>query len=657
MSERRNDHLESGPLLVRGRACRASWIAGAVFLLACLASTDAWAQEWHELYADGQRALRDGQAQRAVDILQRAIRKRPTPGVSVPTYGTNFEPRYFPYLRLAEAYILLDDYEAARKALETSSRFGVEPAAERATLEARVHAEIDARGKKSPPAEAAHQSEHSSDRSRDAATSPGSSEISHLASHQPAQSPPVPTADGESAGLPSAIAPTVDAVASSPQLRVEADARSRDEPRKETPALEIVSQPPGAQVFIDDELVGRTDPETGRLRLTSLRTGQHRVRLSAEGFDDAVQEIDVAGKTRELRRTLTPLRRSASEAAFDSARGPALSLEDAAPSSSAPRWPIVAIVVVGAGLALSLWVRSFSRSASDPERGGTPTSMPATQDPGTDEGLPCAFGDYRLVRRLGKGGMASVYEAERRDERFALKRPIAGLLDDPMFLERFLREAELGRALHHPNIVRIFDRGQVGATPYFAMELIDGETLRARLDRDGRVAPVAAARIVAQVAEALDYAHHKGVIHRDLKPSNIMLERSGGVKVMDYGIARAQHLEGVTTTGSFLGTPHYVAPETVEAATEPRSDIYSLGVVFFEMLTGSLPFRGENAFAVLRSHCVTPPPSPSSLNRALSEELDRIVLRLLSKEPSKRPNAEELLNALSDYLRRANEAV
>ena len=136
-----------------------------------------------------------------------------------------------------------------------------------------------------------------------------------------------------------------------------------------------------------------------------------------------------------------------------------------------------------------------------------------------------------------------------------------------------------------------------------------------------------------------------------------MFERSGSVKVMDYGIARSQRLEAVTTAGSFLGTPHYAAPETVEAQTEPRSDIYSLGVVFFEMLTGSQPFRGNSAFEVLHNHCVTPPPTPSSLNYALSKELDRIVLRLLSKQPSDRPTAEELLNELADYLKRTDEAV
>ncbi len=129
-----------------------------------------------------------------------------------------------------------------------------------------------------------------------------------------------------------------------------------------------------------------------------------------------------------------------------------------------------------------------------------------------------------------------------------------------------------------------------------------------------------------------------------------MIERSGAVKVMDYGIARAQHMEGLTTTGAFLGTPSYVAPETVEAASQPSSDVYSLGVVFFEMVTGSLPFQGDTAFAVLRKHCNTPPPAPSSLNYALPVEFDRLVLRLLSKAPSDRPTAEELLNELSDYL-------
>jgi serine/threonine-protein kinase len=184
---------------------------------------------------------------------------------------------------------------------------------------------------------------------------------------------------------------------------------------------------------------------------------------------------------------------------------------------------------------------------------------------------------------------------------------------------------------------------------HFAMELVDGRRWD-RLEREGPLDVRASARVTRQVAEALDYAHNKGVVHRDLKPSNIMFDGSGAVKVMDYGIARALSLEGLTTTGFFLGTPEYAAPEAVEGTVQPRSDLYSLGVVFFEMLTGSLPFRGDTAFALLRSHCTSPPPAPSSLRYALPAAIDRIVLRLLGKEPSGRPSAEELINELSDYL-------
>ena len=321
---------------------------------------------------------------------------------------------------------------------------------------------------------------------------------------------------------------------------------------------------------------------------------------------------------------------------------------DALPTPRVASGPIVGIVV-GLILVIGLLIWGMVRHPAKAALSEQPPSL--VRDPGTDEVFPVAFGDYSLVRRLGKGGMAAVYEAVRHGEALALKRPLAGFLDDDRSRERFLREAELGRTLHHPNIIRIFDRGQVGETPYFTMELVRGETLAARLDRDGRLDLAQAAGLTAQVAEALDYAHSKGVVHRDLKPSNIMIEPSGTVKVMDYGIARAQHMQELTTTRAFLGTPSYGAPETVQAASQPASDVYSLGVIFFEMLTGNLPFTGDTAFEVVRHHHSTPPPTPSSLNHALSAELDRLVLHLLSKEPADRQTAEELRNELSDYLR------
>jgi hypothetical protein len=599
---------------------RGSWLVAGLLAIGCLAPRTVAAQEWHELYAGGVAALRNGQPGKAADLLRRAIQKRPQAGRDVPTYGTNFEPRYFPYLRLAEACLLLGAHEEARKALETSAHQGVEPADERAALVARVSAAIEA---KRPPPEPTP------------APVPASAPGHALVPPTPTPGIPAPPPEAIIPPLPTPpifpmTAPTaVAALKSAP-----APAKSpRETPleREGRPTLDITSDPPGAQVFLDDEPVGRTDPETGRLRLTAVDAGRHRVRLSAEGRDDLIRELDLAGESLAFEGVL-PHRQASS------------------PPAPLPLAPILGLVVVLA-LLLGLWLRSVARQPKGPvERVPTPSFPGQRSDPGTDESFPMPFGEYSLIRRIGKGGMAVVYEAERRGERLALKRPLTGFLDDTQFRERFLREAELGRTLHHPNIIRIFDRGQVGPTPYFAMELIQGETLRACLDREGRLDPVMAARVTGQVAEALDYAHNKGVIHRDLKPSNIMLDRSGSVKVMDYGIARAQRLEGLTATGAFLGTPSYAAPETVESASQPPSDIYSLGVVFFEMLTGSLPFRGDSAFAVLRSHCITPPPVPSSLNYALPEALDKIVLRLLSKEPSARPTAEGLLNELSDFV-------
>jgi serine/threonine-protein kinase len=187
------------------------------------------------------------------------------------------------------------------------------------------------------------------------------------------------------------------------------------------------------------------------------------------------------------------------------------------------------------------------------------------------------------------------------------------------------------------------------------MELLAGESLQAFIRQRGAAEPRAAAAIVAQVAEALDFAHSKGVVHRDLKPSNIMLLPDGTAKVMDFGIARARRFEGLTLTGAFLGTPDYVAPETIEGrGAGPSSDLYSLGVVFYELLVGKALFRGETPFAVLRKHSGEEPPAPSSIEKAIPAELDAIVLRLLRKSPDERPaSAEELVVSLREWLNRA----
>ena len=545
--------IKRNSMILSGRIHRA-WIVALFLAFEGLLPSMTAAQEWHELYSDGVAALRNGQAQEAVGLLARAVEERPEPGVLVTTYGTNFVPQYFPYLRLAEAYLLLDAVEDAAETLLDSARHSIEPADERQALEARVSAAIAAR---QPAPEA--------DPEPGPAEEPTPSPTRPLAP-EPAVGPAAPEPDRAPPPSTEIAPPAADAPASpvatpavepvQPSITTPDPALAEPQPREPAPVVDIVSDPPGSRVFLDDEPVGRTDPETGRLRLTTLTVGRHRVRLSFEGHEDVIREIEIADESVTV-EVFLPGRQ-------------AVPLPRVPPQTSQPSGPIVRVVpitglAVGLTFVIGLLIWGLTRR---PAKSAVSGRQPSTvSDPGTDEVFPASFGDYSLLRRIGKGGMAAVYEATRNGETLALKRPLPGFLDDVRSRQRFLREAELGRTLHRPNIIRIFDHGQVGNTPYFTMELVRGETLAARLDCDGRLDLSEAARLTAQVAEALDYAHSKGVIHRDLKPSNIMIEPSGGVKVLDYGVARAQHLEELTTTRAFLGTPSYGAPETVQASS------------------------------------------------------------------------------------------
>jgi hypothetical protein len=606
--------------------------AGRWLLPLALAAGTAHAQEWHESYRAGVKALADGQAARAVSLLEHAVSLRAQPGRNVITYGTNVEPRYYPYLQLAEAYLRLKDAAGLRSALQRSERWAVEPAAERA----RLRGELEALAPRAAPTPA---------------TTPTAPPVTAPAAPDPPPPAPSPT--------PLAVAP---AVATPVPLAVPTASPGRGQPppaprpratawlpaetegptTRATATLDVVSHPPGAAVYLDDELLGTTDAEWGRLVRSGLVPGPHRIRISLAGHAELAEEILLRAEApTEFRRRLVAAR-------------PSLDLR-----------VVLATAIVVALLGATAWAlrrpsptpapedpadSSRFSSVLTPVRPAEPDSPGIIRDPDGVE----RFGEYRLLERLGRGGMASVYKAERRGEICALKRPLRALLEEPQFLERFVREAEIGRTLHHPNIVRILERGEVAGVPYFTMELVEGETLQARLKRAGPLEPRGAAGLIAQVAEALDYAHLKGVVHRDLKPSNIMVESDGTARVMDYGIARARRFDGLTVTGAFLGTPEYVAPEAIEGqGTDARSDLYSLGVVFYETLTGARPFAADTPFAVLRRHLTEPPAPPTSLRPGVPAELERIVLRLLKKLPEERyAGAEELVGELRDFLNR-----
>ena len=266
-------------------------------------------------------------------------------------------------------------------------------------------------------------------------------------------------------------------------------------------------------------------------------------------------------------------------------------------------------------------------------------------------------GRYRVDARVARGGMATVYTGfdTRLDRIVAIKVMHQSLAEDDAFVARFHREAKAAARLSHPNVVAIFDQGSDAGRVFLVMEHVDGGTLRERLRREGRLSPAAALAVMEPVLQALAAAHDAGLVHRDVKPENILISSDGRVKVADFGLARAIETTGMTTTGLLIGTVSYLAPEQVSTGrADPRSDVYSAGIVLFELLTGAPPYDGDTPLSVAYRHVNDTVPAPSSLLVGVPREVDEVVLRATRVDPAARPaTARELLVGL----RRAQQAV
>lgn len=263
---------------------------------------------------------------------------------------------------------------------------------------------------------------------------------------------------------------------------------------------------------------------------------------------------------------------------------------------------------------------------------------------------------YEILEKVGAGGMATVYKAkEKKTGRIvALKVPQERFAGDPRFVRRFHREAEVLARMDHPNIVKVYDHGQLDGTHYIAMEFLEGVGLD-RLIEERKLSLRQAVAILARVADALRHIHAQGIVHRDIKPGNILVLKGAlqldgvearGVRLMDFGIAAGKVLTRLTITGARIGTPVYMSPEQAKGQRlDHRSDLYSLGVVLYEALTGQLPFSGSYE-AVIHQQIFQIPTPPKQLNPEIPEALSNLTLRMLEKDPAKRPSLEEIIRGL-----------
>ena len=248
-------------------------------------------------------------------------------------------------------------------------------------------------------------------------------------------------------------------------------------------------------------------------------------------------------------------------------------------------------------------------------------------------------GRYEIIEELGRGGMGKVYRVEdtKLQQEVALKLIKPEIASDKKTIERFRNELKTARMIAHKNVCRMFDMGESKDSHFITMEYIRGEDLKSLIQKMGLLSAGQAISIAKHVCDGLIEAHKLGVVHRDLKPQNIMIDKQGDARIMDFGIARSLEGRGITGAGIMIGTPDYMSPEQVEGKeTDQRSDIYSMGVILYEMVTGRVPFEGDTALSIAVKHKTETPKAPIELNPQIPDGLNSVILRCLEKDKQNR---------------------
>jgi serine/threonine-protein kinase len=284
-----------------------------------------------------------------------------------------------------------------------------------------------------------------------------------------------------------------------------------------------------------------------------------------------------------------------------------------------------------------------------------PDSAGNSQMPTTFMNIATALeGRYQILKELGRGGMGIVFQAHDKQlrEQVAIKILSPLLSNDEQALERLKREVSAARRITHPNVIRIHDISELGGLHYVSMEYFPGTSLKEYVKSTGALSLMQAYNVASQICDGLEAAHRQGVIHRDLKTQNIIIHNNR-IKIIDFGLARTSHLEGMTATGLIMGTPEYMAPEQVSGQkVDERADIYSLGIILYELFTGKVPFTGDSAIAVGFKQMKEDPPKPTEINPQLPQQIERIILKALQKDPVMRYfSVAELRNDLNEAVR------